>query len=119
MAGTFKFELVSPEKVLLSVDAEQVELPGGDYLFFTSQGILRLPTAFLHDYHEALGSVEVHDDRNNPKATRVAPVRFTTDPILQKEVWKKGYWDKKGNLWLCSDHRLLQLKKRDLRKAVG
>ena len=30
MAGTFKFELVSPEKVLMSVDAEQVELPGGD-----------------------------------------------------------------------------------------
>ena len=30
MAGTFKFELVSPERVLLSVDAEQVELPGGE-----------------------------------------------------------------------------------------
>ena len=30
MAGTFKFELVSPEKVLMAVDAEQVELPGGD-----------------------------------------------------------------------------------------
>ena len=30
MAGTFKFELVSPERVMLSVDAEQVELPGSD-----------------------------------------------------------------------------------------
>ena len=30
MAGTFKFELVSPERVLLSVDAEQVELPGAE-----------------------------------------------------------------------------------------
>ena len=30
MAATFKFELVSPERVLLSVDAEQVELPGAD-----------------------------------------------------------------------------------------
>lgn len=30
MAGTFKFELVSPERILLSVDAEQVELPGAD-----------------------------------------------------------------------------------------
>jgi F-type H+-transporting ATPase subunit epsilon len=30
MAGTFKFELVSPERILLSVDADQVELPGGD-----------------------------------------------------------------------------------------
>ena len=27
MAGTFKFELVSPEKVLMSADAEQVMLP--------------------------------------------------------------------------------------------
>jgi F-type H+-transporting ATPase subunit epsilon len=30
MAATFKFEIVSPERVLLSVDAEQVELPGGE-----------------------------------------------------------------------------------------
>ena len=30
MAGTFKFELVSPERVLLSEDAEQVVLPGRD-----------------------------------------------------------------------------------------
>lgn len=28
MAGTFKFELVSPERVLLAGDAEQVLLPG-------------------------------------------------------------------------------------------
>lgn len=33
MASTFKFELVSPEKVLLSAEAEQVVLPGteGDF----------------------------------------------------------------------------------------
>mgnify|MGYP001468118623 CR=1 FL=1 len=30
MAGTFKFELVSPERVLLSEDAEQVVLPGSE-----------------------------------------------------------------------------------------
>lgn len=30
MAGTFKFELVSPEKVLLAGDAEQVVLPGAE-----------------------------------------------------------------------------------------
>ncbi len=36
MAGTFKFELVSPERVLLSVDAEQVMVPGvdGDFTVF-------------------------------------------------------------------------------------
>jgi len=30
MASTFKFELVSPERVLLSVDAEQAIVPGAD-----------------------------------------------------------------------------------------
>lgn len=30
MADTIKFELVSPERILLSVDAEQVELPGSE-----------------------------------------------------------------------------------------
>ena len=30
MAATFKFELVSPERVLMSEDVEQVLLPGGD-----------------------------------------------------------------------------------------
>jgi len=30
MAGTFKFELVSPERILLSIDAEQVVVPGSE-----------------------------------------------------------------------------------------
>ncbi|MBA4172447.1 MAG: ATP synthase F1 subunit epsilon [Hyphomicrobium sp.] len=30
MAGTFKFELVSPERIVMSVDADQVRLPGSD-----------------------------------------------------------------------------------------
>lgn len=30
MAGTFKFELVSPERVLMSTDADSVVLPGAD-----------------------------------------------------------------------------------------
>lgn len=30
MAATFKFELVSPERILLSVDADQVVVPGAD-----------------------------------------------------------------------------------------
>jgi F-type H+-transporting ATPase subunit epsilon len=30
MAGTFKFELVSPERILMSVDADQVVVPGTD-----------------------------------------------------------------------------------------
>ena len=30
MSGTFRFELVSPERVLLSIDADQVVVPGAD-----------------------------------------------------------------------------------------
>ena len=38
MAGTFKFELVSPERVLLSVDADQVVVPGADGEFAVMAG---------------------------------------------------------------------------------
>ena len=38
MAGTFKFELVSPERVLLSIDAEQVVVPGADGEFAVLAG---------------------------------------------------------------------------------
>lgn len=33
MAATFKFELVSPERILMSSDAEQVVVPGSEGLF--------------------------------------------------------------------------------------
>jgi F-type H+-transporting ATPase subunit epsilon len=38
MAGTFKFELVSPERVLVSIDADQVVLPGSDGEFAVLAG---------------------------------------------------------------------------------
>ena len=38
MAGTFKFELVSPERVLLSLDADQVVVPGSDGEFAVLAG---------------------------------------------------------------------------------
>lgn len=42
MAGTFKFELVSPERVLLSLDAEQAMVPGveGDFTVFAGHAPL-------------------------------------------------------------------------------
>jgi F-type H+-transporting ATPase subunit epsilon len=42
MAGTFKFELVSPERVLLAVDADQVMVPGieGDFTVFAGHAPL-------------------------------------------------------------------------------
>ncbi len=38
MTGTFKFELVSPERVLLSIDADQVVVPGSDGEFAVLAG---------------------------------------------------------------------------------
>jgi F-type H+-transporting ATPase subunit epsilon len=38
MAGTFKFELVSPERVLVSIDADQVVVPGSDGEFAVLAG---------------------------------------------------------------------------------
>ena len=38
MAGTFKFELVSPERVLLSIDADQAVVPGSDGEFAVLAG---------------------------------------------------------------------------------
>jgi F-type H+-transporting ATPase subunit epsilon len=38
MAGTFKFELVSPERVLMSVDADQVVVPGSEGQFTVLAG---------------------------------------------------------------------------------
>lgn len=38
MAGTFRFELVSPERVLISIDADQVVVPGADGEFAVLAG---------------------------------------------------------------------------------
>ena len=38
MAGTFKFELVSPERILMSVEAEQVIVPGAEGQFTVLAG---------------------------------------------------------------------------------
>jgi F-type H+-transporting ATPase subunit epsilon len=38
MAGTFKFELVSPERVVLAVDADDVQIPGMDGEFTVLAG---------------------------------------------------------------------------------
>ena len=51
MAGTFKFELVSPERILLSVDADDVVVPGieGDFTVYAGHApvISTLKPGFL------------------------------------------------------------------------
>ncbi|MDX2289971.1 MAG: F0F1 ATP synthase subunit epsilon [Hyphomicrobiaceae bacterium] len=52
MAGTFKFELVSPERILMSVDAEEVTVPGSEGEFTVLPGhapvISQLAPGVLH-----------------------------------------------------------------------
>lgn len=47
MAGTFRFELVSPERVLLSEDVEQAQLPGADGAFTVLSGHAPVVTTLL------------------------------------------------------------------------
>jgi F-type H+-transporting ATPase subunit epsilon len=94
MASTFKFELVSPEKVLLSADAEQAILPGADGQFTVmpghapvvstlQPGIVRvtLPTGIKSIYVKG-GFVEVGPD----SATVLAERAFITDEIDPRQL---------------------------------
>jgi F-type H+-transporting ATPase subunit epsilon len=94
MAGTFKFELVSPERVLLSVDAEQVELPGGDGDFTVMPGhapvISTLRPGTIHartkDAKKGIfvksGFVEVGPD----KVVVLADQAFMTDEVDVRQI---------------------------------
>ena len=57
MAGTFKFELVSPERVLLAVDAEQAMVPGVEGDFTVFEGHAPLISALRPGLLEVLTSV--------------------------------------------------------------
>ena len=94
MAGTFKFELVSPERVLLSEDAEQVVLPGseGDFAVLVGHapviatlrpGVLdiQLPGKKRRVYVSG-GFAEVEPDR----LTVLAPKTLDADQIERTEV---------------------------------
>ena len=47
MAGTFRFELVSPERVLMSVDASEASVPGADGEFTVLAGHAPVIAALL------------------------------------------------------------------------
>jgi F-type H+-transporting ATPase subunit epsilon len=76
MAATFKFELVSPERVLLSADAEQAILPGADGWFTVMAGHAPVVST-LQD-----GFVEVGPD----SATVLAERAFITDEIDPRQL---------------------------------
>jgi F-type H+-transporting ATPase subunit epsilon len=103
MAGTFKFELVSPERVLMSVDAEQVELPGGDGDFTVLPGhapvITTLRPGTIHartkDAKKGIyvksGFAEVGPDKlvvlaDNAFITDEVDIRFIEDELKATEA---------------------------------
>lgn len=98
MAGTFKFELVSPERVLLSVDAEQVVVPGaeGDFGVLVGHaplvstlrpGVLEvdLPGKKRRVFVKG-GFAEVEPDRLTVLAERAMDVEDLTGSRLTSEI---------------------------------
>jgi F-type H+-transporting ATPase subunit epsilon len=94
MAATFKFDLVSPERVLLSADAEQAILPGVDGWFTVMPGHapvvstlqpgtvrVTLPTGVKNIYVKG-GFVEVGPD----SATVLAERAFITDEVDGRQL---------------------------------
>jgi F-type H+-transporting ATPase subunit epsilon len=94
MSATFKFELVSPERVLLSADAEQAILPGADGWFTVmaghapvvstlQPGVVRvtMPGGIKNIYVKG-GFVEVGPD----SATVLAERAFITDEIDPRQL---------------------------------
>lgn len=94
MAGTFKFELVSPERVLLSADVTQVEIPGtdGDMTVMAGHaplistllpGMVRavLPDGIKRIYVKS-GLVEI----NPETVTLLAEHAFVTDEIDPRQL---------------------------------
>ena len=64
--ATFKFELVSPERLILSVDADRVDLPGteGDF------GVLEGHAPFMSTIRD--GAIQVYrTDKGEPESIQI------------------------------------------------
>ena len=98
MAGTFKFELVSPERVLLSVDAEQAIVPSADGEFTMLPGHAPLIATLRPGVLDVLvqgsrkrlfvksGFVEVDPARLTVLAEKAYDVEELTPAILADEL---------------------------------
>ena len=99
MAETFKFSLVSPEKVLVSADVEEVIVPGseGDFTVLPRHapfistlrpGILRIPS--LSDAQREVyirgGLAEVNGESLTVLAEKAVPLGDFRSDILRDEI---------------------------------
>ena len=99
MAGTFRFELVSPERVLVAVDAEQVLVPGaeGDFTVLVGHapfvstlrpGVVEVtaPGAKAERIFVKSGFAEVEPDRLTILAQRAFDVKELQGSVLAEEL---------------------------------
>ncbi|MEO1205130.1 MAG: F0F1 ATP synthase subunit epsilon [Pseudomonadota bacterium] len=94
MAGTFKFELVSPERILLSVDAEDVLIPGAEGEFTVLPGhapvIATLKPGVIHatmpDGKKAIFVRSGFADVTAEAVTILAERAFITDEVDPRQI---------------------------------
>jgi F-type H+-transporting ATPase subunit epsilon len=99
MAETFKFELVSPERMLVSADVGEVLVPGseGDFtvlprhapvIAMLRPGILRIPgmDGRLNEIYVRGGLADVGPDRLIVLAERAVPLGEVNRAFLEQEI---------------------------------
>ncbi|MEL7048249.1 MAG: F0F1 ATP synthase subunit epsilon [Pseudomonadota bacterium] len=94
MASTFKFELVSPERVLLSVEAEEVQIPGaeGDFTVLAGHApvISTLKPGVIHatmaDGKKAIFVRSGFADVTAETVTILAERAFITDEVDPRQI---------------------------------
>lgn len=99
MAETFKFELVSPEKVLVSADVAEVIVPGseGDFtvlprhapvIAMLRPGILRIPgmDGKMNEIYVRGGVADASSDRLTVLAEQAMPVADVNRALITQEI---------------------------------
>jgi F-type H+-transporting ATPase subunit epsilon len=99
MAETFKFELISPERVLVSIDTTEVIVPGseGDFTVLPRHapliatlrpGILRIPgmEGKLAEIYVRGGLADVGADRLSVLAEQAIPLAEVSRALLEQEI---------------------------------
>lgn len=99
MAETFKFELVSPERVLVSADVAEVIVPGSEGEFtvlprhapviaMLRPGILRIPgmDGEMSQIYVRGGLAEVGPDRLTVLAEQAIPARAVDRALIEQEI---------------------------------
>ncbi len=89
---------------------DELATPTGNFLFLTRDGLILMSQKEVVEPHEHTASTEVYSNVGKPKISKIV----LETPI--KDTWQKGYFDKKGNLWLASNNNVFKVSKNDLKK---